>query len=440
MTGAAPTGEQVLGRLDALTTWPYRPQVLVAVGAAWFFAFIDIVNVGYALPVITDQFHISSSAAAMAVTLGLVGYVVGSLLDGVIGDRYGRRLALTLSVITFSIGSLIAVFSQDLTVLCVGRFIAGMGIGAEISAATAYIGEISPARLRGRAGGLAAACGYVGMAAVPFIAMVLVPNFAWGWRVLLLIGAVGAVVVLPLRLHLPGSPRWLVTRDRLGEADAIVAEAERRASETPSRIRATHLPRVPPPRPPRRRHAFAVYAALFTAVWFVYYVGNYAWLTLAPTLLTDQGFSLSSSIGFLSVTGLGFVVGGFSAFAVGERIERKPMIVGLLAAWAISLVIVGLWPSPGVIMVFGFVASVTIGFAVPVMYVYTAEHFTSARRARGVSIADGTGHIGGAIAPYVVLPAAGLSFAWGMGVMAITGAVAAVLVLFGRRLNGAPVD
>lgn len=432
-------GEQVLGRLDALTSWPYRPQLLVAVGAAWFFAFFDVVNIGYALPVISEQFGVSSSQAAIAVTLGLVGYVVGSLLDGVIADRKGRTFALTLSVIAFSAGSVVAALSQDLTWLCIGRFIAGMGIGAEISAATAYIGEISPSRLRGRAGGLAAAWGYVGFAVVPFVSMALVPAFSWGWRVLFLIGAAGGLVVLPMRLHLPKSPRWLVAVGRVDDADAIVTAAEERARVKPSRLRVTQ---VPIDRPPvkRGRHDFVVFALLFVGVWFAYYIGNYGWLTLAPTLLTDQGFSLSTSIAFLSVTGIGFVVGAFTAFGVAERIERKISIIAALVVWAAALTIIGLAPSGGVIMAFGFIASATIGFAVPIMYVYTGEHFHSSNRARGVSIADGTGHIGGAIAPYVVLPAAGLSFAWGMGIMALTGVIAAVLVMFGRRLNGAPAD
>ena len=86
--------------------------------------------------------------------------------------------------------------------------------------------------------------------------------------------------------------------------------------------------------------------------------------------------------------------------------------------------------------VFGFIVSVTIGLAVPLMYVLTAEHFETERRARGVAIGDGLGHLGGAGAPLVILPAAAVSFFLGMGVMALAGGIAAVLVLFGQRLTG----
>lgn len=144
-------GADILGRLDALRAWPYPRRVLVVIGAAWFFAFFDIVNIGYALPVISDQFGVSSTMAALAVTIGLVGYIVGSLSDGLVADRFGRRPALVISVVAFSVGTIIAALAPDLSVLLVGRFIAGMGIGAEIAAATAYVGEIAPASLRGRA-------------------------------------------------------------------------------------------------------------------------------------------------------------------------------------------------------------------------------------------------------------------------------------------------
>lgn len=430
-------GADILGRLDALRVWPYPRRVLMVIGAAWFFAFFDIVNIGYALPAISTQFGVSSTVAALAVSIGLVGYIIGSLSDGLAADRFGRRVALVISVAAFSAGTIIAALAPDLSVLLVGRFIAGMGIGAEIAAATAYVSEIAPASLRGRAGSIAAAFGYAGFAVVPFVALAIVPRFEAGWRVLFLIGAAGALVVLPFRHHLPRSPRWLVSKGRLDEAAAAVAVCE---AHVAAAGRTEQAPQSPlPVHPPRGTPGFARYALLFLGVWFAYYIGNYAWLTLAPTLLTQEGFSLSDSIGFLSVTGVGFVAGALIAVLLGERIERKVTITGTLVLWAVALLIIGIAPVAGVIMALGFVASVTIGLAVPLMYVYTAEHFTSARRARGVSIADGIGHVGGAIAPYVVLPVAGISFGLGLGVMALTGLISAGLVLLGRRMTGQAV-
>ena len=421
---------QVIDRLDAIEVWPYRRRILAILGAAYFFAFYDVVNIGDALPAIASHFDVSSSTSAQAISIGLLGYVIGSLSDALVADRLGRRLALMISVALVVVGSLISALSDSFTMLLVGRFITGMGIGAEISSAAAYLNGISPTRLRGRAGCKAVVWGYVGIAFTPFIALALVPNFDDGWRFMFLIAAVGGLAILPLRRHLPESPRWLLTRGRSEEALALVEAAEKYA--------ATQGP--PPPEPELKpaipRRGFWITALLFFGIWVIYYVGNYGWLTLAPTLLTDQGFSLTTSLSFLCVTGLGLIAGAAASVRLSERYERKFTISATLVVFALALAVIGLAPVGAVIMVLGFIVSVTIGLAVPLMYVFTAEHFTTDRRARGVAIGDGLGHLGGAAAPLVILPAAAVSFFFGMGVMALTGLLAAVLVLFGQRLTG----
>ena len=452
--------EGILARLDALTVWPYPRRVLIVVGAAYFFAFFDIVTIGIALPVISEQFHVSAGRASLAVTLSLVGYVAGSLLDSLLSDYIGRGPALVASVLMFSVGCAVTAVAPGLPLLFAGRFITGMGIGAEIEAASAFVGELSPARLRGRAGSVTVAWGYVGLAVVPVLGLVLVPDLSWGWRLLFVIGGLGGLVVLPFRLRLPVSPRWLTAHDRDDEADTAVTAAEDFAA-----LRLERRPAAagvapgaapagsgagagPGARPqaaapllePAQPEEFWRSAALFVAVWFVYYIGNYGWLTLAPTLLTEHGFGLTNSLAFLSVTGVGFVAGSLIAVAVGERVERKWTIAAALVAWAVVLTGIGLWPVAAVIMSLGFLASLTIGLAVPLMYVFTGEQFHSTVRARGIALGDGVGHIGGALAPVLILPAAAVAFGWGFAVMALSGLIAAGLVLLGRRMTGRAVE
>ena len=244
------------------------------------------------------------------------------------------------------------------------------------------------------------------------------------------IAAVGGLAMIPLRTRLPESPHWLVERGEEEEALALVEEAERFA--------ATREP--PPPlaelKPPIALRSFWVSAPLFLAFWLIYYVGNYGWLTLAPTMLTNEGFSLTSSLSFLCVTGIGLIVGALGSVRYSERFERKFTIAVSLVVFAVALIVIGLAPVAAVIIVFGFIVSATIGFAVPLMYVNTAEQFSGQLRARGVAMGDGVGHLGGASAPLVILPAAAAGFFWGMGLMALTGLIAAVLILFGQRMTG----
>jgi MFS transporter, putative metabolite:H+ symporter len=438
-----------LARLDRIPVWPYEKKLLWVVGAGYFFAFFDIVTISFALPVIATQFHTSKGAVSLSVTSSLIGYIIGALADSQVADKWGRKLSLAVSVTLFSVGTALAAVSWNVTSLIVFRFISGLGIGAEIAAVTTYLSEISPAPLRGRYTSWATTAAYAGFAVVPFVARFLVPNFAGGWRVLFGIGALGGLTILFMRRGLPASPRWLVSQGRHEEATEIVSEAEETARDNldaheelpapepvPDEAPAEDFPVKALLRPPMARRLF-----LFIAIWFVYYVGNYGWLTLAPTLFTDKGYSLADSITYLIVSGIGFLVGAYATTHFSDRFERKYSAALFALAWAISLLVIGLEVSPTVIIVFGFIASTTVGLLVPLLYTYTAEHFATSARATGVALTDGLGHIGGALAPLIVL---GANSAWGFSgafiVMAATGVLTGALLLFGIRATGRSLE
>ncbi len=436
-----------LARLDRIPVWPYERKLLWIVGAGYFFAFFDIVTISFAAPVIAKQFHVSKATVTLSVTSSLIGYIIGALADSTIADKWGRRLGLGLSVTVFSIGTVLAAFSTNVTELIIFRFISGLGIGAEIATVTTYLGEISPARLRGRFTSLATTMAYAGFAVVPFVARGLVPTIASGWRILFLIGALGGVTILFMRRGLPQSPRWLVSQGRVEEAERTVTEAERSAREdiegelpepeaVPEEARAERFPvRALLQRPMIGR------LGLFVAIWFVYYIGNYGWLTLTPTLFTDKGYSLADSTTYLLVSGIGFLVGAYATTRFSDRFERKFTTAIFAFVWGVSLLIIGYLVSPGVIIGVGFVASLTIGLTVPLLYTYTAEHFSTNARATGVALSDGLGHVGGALAPLIVL---GANSAWGFSsaflVMGITGFVTAGLILAGITATGRSLE
>jgi putative MFS transporter len=380
---------------------------------------------------------------ALSVTSSLVGYIVGAFADATIADKFGRRLGLQISVTVFSVGTILAAVSSSVGMLIAFRFISGMGIGAEIALVTTYIGELSPAPMRGRYTSWATTAAFAGFAAVPFAARVLVPGFDDGWRILFLVGAAGGITVFFLRRGLPRSPRWLVLYGHMEEAERVIAAAER----TARKVTGLRLP--PPVFEPQEpaKEGFPIRAllhsplrsrfALLATIWFAYYIGNYAWLTLAPTLFVGKGYSLTDSTTYLIVSGLGFLVGAYATTRFSDRIERKVEASALAVVWGLSLLVIGFFVSPTVIMVVGFIASAMIGLLVPLLYTFTAEHFSTNTRATGVALTDGLGHIGGALAPLIVLA---VNSSWGYSgaflVMAITGFVAAALILLGIRSTG----
>jgi MFS transporter, putative metabolite:H+ symporter len=438
-----------LSRLDRIPVWPYEKRLLWVVGAGYFFAFFDIVTISFALPVIATQFHASKGAVSLSVTSSLIGYIIGALADSQVADKWGRKLSLAVSVTLFSVGTALAAVSWSVGSLIVFRFVSGLGIGAEIAAVTTYLSEISPAPLRGRYTSWATTAAYAGFAVVPFVARFLVPNYAGGWRILFGIGALGGATILFMRRGLPASPRWLVSQGRTEEAAEIVTEAEETARDNldageelpppepvPDEAPAESFPVKALLRPPMVKRL-----ALFIGIWFVYYVGNYGWLTLAPTLFTDKGYSLADSTSYLIISGIGFLAGAYATTHFSDRFERKYSAALFALLWAISLLVIGLAVSPAVIIVFGFIASATVGLLVPLLYTYTAEHFATSARATGVALTDGLGHIGGALAPLIVL---GANSAWGFEgafiVMAITGVLTGALILLGIQATGRSLE
>ncbi len=434
MNASQSEAEVIIGRLDRLPRWPYSWALLWIIGAGYFFGFFDIVNIGFALPVISKQFHVTPEIAASAISVGLIGYIIGSYLDSTISDLYGRRISLMLSVSFFTIGSLLCTFSPNLLWLDIFRFITGMGIGAEIASVTTYLGEISPAPLRGRYTGWATTFAYAGFSIVPFIALGLVPNFSWGWRALLFVGAIGGLTITILRRHIPESPHWLLSKNRTADANKVVAEAEQYLQELhvklPPAIPAKHA--VSTREYPTRTLLAPPYLSrliLFAIIWFVYYVANYGWLTLAPSLFVTRGYTLTNTISYLVISGIGFFVGAIGSAVFGDRFERKWFILWVTIAFGLSLLIIGLFPSPTIIMVLGLIASITIGLMVPLLYALTAEHFPTRARATGVSLTDGLGHIGGALAPMFILTAVNLGgFTQGFVVMAVAAGITALLL------------
>lgn len=403
-------GNNPLARLERIPVWPYGPALLVVLGLGYLFSFFDITNIGYAIPVIVKQMHASTNLVSEAVTTSLIGYIAGSLVVSVLSDALGRRLALMIGILLYTIGSLATAFSPSVGWLIAWRFVVGMGIGTMISQVSTYLGEISPAPLRGKFSGLANLFSFLGLAIVPFVAYGLVPHFTWGWRALLFVGALGGVAMLFIGRDLIESPRWLIIHGRKAEAIALIDRIEVLALK---RMKGAALPPVVNIPTEEDAHGFPVAALLkppylsrvivLLAYWLLFYIGDYAYLGLAPTILVRQGFNLANSIGFSALSGLGFLAGAVFIYFFADRIERKFTLIAMGIIGGIAIILAGLFPSPTSIVIAGFLFTSEIAMLSILGYVITAEHFPTRARSSGLALGDGIGHLGGALAPAITL-------------------------------------
>ncbi|OGT30155.1 MAG: hypothetical protein A3E87_10620 [Gammaproteobacteria bacterium RIFCSPHIGHO2_12_FULL_35_23] len=437
----------LLNRLDRIPVWPYSYWILITVGAGFFFAFFDIITIGLALPVLSKQFQISTETALWAISSGLIGYIIGAFLDSRISDLLGRRLALILSMLFFSVGSILSATSPNIEWLIVWRFIIGMGIGSEIANVTTYIAELSPASCRGRFTALAITIGFLGFSVVPFVGLALIPHFNWGWRILFACGGLGGFAILFSRRFIPNTIRWYISTHQYQQAETELLKAEqiackrfKRSLPTPSSIAS------PSPVKMNLRKLFhppyLLRLIFFMTLWLIYYLGNYGWLTLNTNLFLMKGFNLTHSLLLVAINSLGFIVGAVLAIFLSDIFERKYLISLIALLWTISLLLIAWFMSMTIILIFGFVSTATIAFFIPLLYTYTAENFPTPCRATSVAITDGIGHFSAAFCGQIILGVYSLFKASGYGVamafttMALTGLLTALLVLLGKRMTG----
>jgi sugar porter (SP) family MFS transporter len=199
----------------------YRLTILSCLGGLLFG--FDTSNIGSALNFV--PYHLSSFFSGYLVAGASLGAAVGAIGAGPLTDRFGRKALLVIDAGLYAVGSILSAVSPDLAVLLIARTMIGLAIGADSAIATAYIAEFAPSDRRGSLTMLQQWMITVGILLAYIVALIVLriaPGSAGtvGWRVILGVGAIPALIGLVLRAEMPESPRWLM---RSGKYDAMLA-------------------------------------------------------------------------------------------------------------------------------------------------------------------------------------------------------------------------
>jgi putative MFS transporter len=346
--GTSNGSAEIGARLDRLSASPaiWTRVVLLSLGGC--FEYYDLFLTGYIAPGLVRGGILTPTTPGLFGTSGIASFVaalfaglfVGTALFGFVADRFGRKTIFTYSLIWYSIASAVMAFQSDAFGLNLWRFIAGIGIGVELVTIDSYIAELVPAKLRGRAFAYNSAVQFVAVPVVAFIAWRLVPTAPFGidgWRWVVLIGSLGALFVWAIRSGIPESPRWLAQHGRIEEADRALSALEPPGGAGPIA--------PPPPAPvdinPRPGGFGEIWQGpyLVRTVMLVIFnifqtVGFYGFSNWVPTLLIKQGISITQSLQYTFIIAIAAPFGPLLASVLGDRFERKWLIV--LAAFAIA--------------------------------------------------------------------------------------------------------
>lgn len=214
-------------RLDQLPVTRRHARLLGVTGIGWALDAMDIGLISFVMAALIAHWHISSGQASLLASLGFLGMALGATFGGKLSDKYGRRHIFAITLLVYGVATGLSALALTFTTLLVLRFIVGLGLGAELPVASTYISEFSPRRVRGRMVVILEAFWALGWIAAALIGTFVVGSSENGWRFALAFGCIPAAYAAVVRLGLPESVRYLVSRGRREEAQQVVESFER---------------------------------------------------------------------------------------------------------------------------------------------------------------------------------------------------------------------
>jgi len=354
-------------------------------------------GLGAALPAITTDLRVSDWMAGLIGASALVGIFAGGPLFGWFADRYGRRIVFLTDMLIFLAGSVLQFFVTDAWQLFVIRLIMGIAIGGEYAIGAPLLSEYAPRKNRGRLLASLEVSWYVGYMAAFAVGFAL-SNVDGGWRWTLGSSTLIAIVCVALRGGVPESARWLLSKGRRAEAEALIerygmdvdVETELADAEGRNSLRALFS---------REHLRSTIFAGTF---WAALVLPYFAIGTFYPQVLTALGLGDDALGGSLASNGFA-VLGVITGCVLVEKIGRRKLLIPPFWVTAVALAVVGFWPTaPIAVVVICFVVFSFLNAASSALTaVYPLEVFPTAMRSTGVGFATAMSRVGAAIGTFL---------------------------------------
>ena len=392
-------------RLDRLPFSSFHRRIMWLIGIGMFFDGFDIYVAATVLGATLKSGFSTLSQNAEFVSMTFLGMMIGSFLTGFLGDRYGRRFTYQANLAIFGIASIAAAFVSSMAWLIALRFIMGAGLGAENVVGYATMTEFVPPQTRGKWLGIISVFVVGGLPASGLLGTLIVPSF--GWRILFVLGGLGAMVVWNLRKALPESPRWLESIGRTEDADAILRDIEGQVSRQ-------HGSLPPPPTPAPQIHSRQLGSLLNRVLLPRLVVGAttlvvvntliYGFVTWLPTFFVEQGRSIASSLVYALLMSMGAPLGSAIGAFTADSWGRRPTIVGASLLTIVIGTIYTLVSNSAMLLITGFLLIIPIYVQVTLLFaIYIPELFPTEVRMRASGICNTVGRAATIVTPFVVV-------------------------------------
>lgn len=377
----------------------------------------DWVVIGGAKPFYEPYFGITddNTMRAVAMSVALLGCLVGAMIAGVLADKYGRKRLLIVAALVFFFSSLSTGMADYFVIFVISRFIGGIAIGLAADVSPMYIAEIAPRSVRGKLVSLNQLTTVLGILSAQIVNMLIAESVApdatvadiaasWngtmGWRWMFYAVCFPSFLFFVLVFFIPESPRWLIQKgnerqamialERIGNREYALAEcAGYRESDAEAKKHGKGAVKQLFSKKMRLVLSIGLVIAVFQQWCGINVIFNYA-----QEIFQAAGYGVSDILMNIVVTGIANLIFTFMAIFTVENLGRKKLILigsgGLLfiysiLAWCYFVHASGIFMIILVVCAIGLYA-MSLG---PIAWVLLSEIFPNA--VRGVAMAVCTG-------------------------------------------------
>jgi MFS transporter, putative metabolite:H+ symporter len=403
----------IAARLERLPFSHFHFKLLIMGGLGFMFEAVDAAIIAFILPVLRAKWHLTSFETGLLGSSAYIGFLVGALFAGLLGDRFGRKVIMMWALMIFCVLTLANAFVNDWHTFFVLRALAGVGMGAEGAIIAPFLVEFVSNKYRGSFAGALAGFFSFGFVAAALIGFFVIPLSPEGWRIALVIVSLPVLVLLWWRKSLHESPRWLESRGRHAEASAVVADIEAQVERRGVKLAPVVATADAPFLHERSSSFFGNLKTLWMApltkttfmtwcLWLSITFCSYAFFVWIPGLLVQHGMTITKSFGFSIGIYVAQIPGYYSAAYFNEKIGRKATIVTYMVLACISAVSLAFSTTDLTIVIFAVALSFSMNGVNAGQYAYTPEVFPTHLRATGMGTASAFGRIGAICSPMLV--------------------------------------
>ncbi len=428
---------QLVGRLERIPVTRRLLLIRVIIGSATFFDAYTVLVIAFAMPQLVTEWGLSPTQVGQFLSAGYVGQIFGALGFGQLAEKIGRLPTLLITIILFVSMDVACLFATGGTMMMIFRFLQGVGTGGEVPVASAYINEFIGAKKRGKFFLLYELIFPIGLMSAGIIGYFLVPAF--GWKALFIVGLVPAILMIPLRVLMPESPRWLASRGKIDKADKVVTMLENEAIKQGKPLPEPVVRPIDPKATAKSdwRELFkGIYlkrTLMIWVLWIAAYTINNGMVTWLPTLYkTTFGMNTQDAIFYGWITSAVGVLASVVCALTIDRVGRKRWYMWAFLLAVVPLVTLYFLGATTALQVTVFATATyailqTISFS---LYLYSAELYPTRLRAMGTGFGSAWLRAGSSIGPVLV----GFIVA-GVGIQFVFLAFAAIAVIGGLTVS-----